>query len=75
MILRDGNKAQDEVFWQTEDGVTIIKIINAGQMHPYKVGEFVKFQDTLLEIRDIQWEMIDQDSIRRIVTVKIHSQV
>ena len=72
MIVRDGRKAHDEELWQSENGDTIIKIINAYYMLPYKVGEFVKFQETLLEIQDIAWEMIDQNSIRRIATVKIH---
>ena len=72
MITMDGNKAQHENLWQTEDGDTIIKIINANNMLPYKVGEFVKFQETLFEIQDISWEIIDQNSLRRIVTVKIH---
>ena len=75
MIIRDGNKAHDEVLWQTEDGVPIIKVINATQMHPYKVGEFVKFQETLFEIKDIAWEMIDDNSVCRTVTVKIHGSV
>ena len=72
MIVMDGRKANNEVLWQSEKGDLIIKIVNANNMHPYKVGEFVKFQETLFEIKDISWEMIDQNSIRRIVTVKIH---
>lgn len=72
MLLMDGSKANHEVLWQLENGDVMIKIINANQMHPQKVGEFVKFQDTLMEIKDISWEMIDQNSIRRIITVEIH---
>ncbi len=75
MIIRDGKKAHDEEFWQSENGDVIIKIVNADYMLPYRVGEFVKFQETLLEIQDIAWEMMDQNSIRRITTVKIHGSV
>ena len=75
MITRDGSKAKDEVFWKTEDGETMLKIVNAKNMYPYRVGEFVKFQDTLFEILDITWEMIDDNSVRRIITIKIHGVV
>ena len=71
MITVDGSKASNEVLWQSENGDVILKIINANHVHPYRTGEFVKFQETLFEIKDISWEMIDQNSVRRIVTVKI----
>lgn len=72
MITIDGRKSHNEVIWRSENGDEILKIINADNMYPYRVGEFVKFQETLFEIKDISWEMIDQNSVLRIVTVKIH---